>query len=216
MGQKAIAELLNREGVSCPSAHAPRRTGTGRWTGGSSSTVVTILENPRYTGYAIYGRWQKVEELLDPEDVAAGYVVKFRRSPQAKIVRSRQPAHPAIVSVETFTAAQLEQRKRKSGGRSRWSSVEGRRESKTRIYTLRGRVKCGICVRKMEGAARRGDTIYYRCNARTPGPWLGDRVGASRPDLPSRGSHHAGDQSVDRQSVRSNPSRRDGSSASRG
>lgn len=32
---------------------------------------------------------------------------------------------------------------------------------------MRGRVKCGICVRKVEGAARRGDTIYYRCNART-------------------------------------------------
>lgn len=166
-GKKAIAELLNREGVPCPSAHAPRQNRHRRMDGWQHSTVVTILENPRYTGYAIYGRWQKVEELLDPEDVAAGYVVRFRRSPQAKIVRSRQPAHPAIVSVETFTAAQLAQRKRKSGGRSRWSSVERRRESKVRVYTLRGRIKCGICVRKMEGAARRGDTIYYRCNART-------------------------------------------------
>lgn len=39
--------------------------------GWQPSTVVAILSNPRYTGYAVYGRWQKVEELLDPDDVAA-------------------------------------------------------------------------------------------------------------------------------------------------
>ncbi|MGW7682967.1 recombinase family protein [Kribbella sp. NPDC054772] len=135
--------------------------------GWQHSTVAAVLENPRYTGYAVYGRWQKVEELLDPDDVAAGYVVRFRRSPQAKIVRSRQPAHPAIVSVETFTAAQLEKRKRQAGGKGGWSAAERRRTPKKRVYVYRGRIRCGICVRKMEGAARREDTIYYRCNART-------------------------------------------------
>ncbi|MEV6902145.1 hypothetical protein [Amycolatopsis sp. NPDC051372] len=34
-----------------------------------------MLDNPRYTGYAIFGRWTKHETLLDPEDVAAGHVV---------------------------------------------------------------------------------------------------------------------------------------------
>ncbi|WP_327635121.1 recombinase family protein [Kribbella sp. NBC_00482] len=166
-GRKAIAEQLNREGVPCPSAHSPRQNRHRKMDGWQHSTIAAVLENPRYTGYAIYGRWQKVEELLDPEDVAAGYVVKFRRSPQAKIVRSRQPAHPAIVPVETFTAAQLEQRRRRSGGKSSWSSVDRQRISRKRVYVYRGRIRCGICVRTMEGAARREDTIYYRCNART-------------------------------------------------
>lgn len=166
-GKKAIAELLNREGVPCPSAHSPQQNRHRKMDGWQHSTIVTILDNPRYTGYAVYGRWQKVEELLDPEDVAAGYVVKFRRSPQAKIVRSRQPAHPAIVPVETFTAVQLEQRRRRAGGEAAWSLVDRRRASKKRVYAFRGRIRCAICVRKMEGAARRGDTIYYRCNART-------------------------------------------------
>jgi DNA invertase Pin-like site-specific DNA recombinase len=166
-GRKAIAELLNREGIPCPSAHVPRQNRHRKMDGWQHSTVAAVLENPRYTGFAIYGRWQKVEELLDPDDVAAGYVVRFRRSPQAKIVRSRQPAHPEIVSVDTFTAAQLEKRRRRSGGLSGWSSVERRRVSRKRIYALRSRVKCGICSRKMEGAARHGETIYYRCNART-------------------------------------------------
>jgi hypothetical protein len=39
--------------------------------------------------------------------------------------------------------------------------------SKKRVYRLPGRIKCGICGRKMEGAARKEDTIYYLCNART-------------------------------------------------
>ncbi|MEV0788706.1 recombinase family protein [Kribbella sp. NPDC050459] len=166
-GKKAIAECLNREGVPCPSAHSPRQNRHRKMDGWQHSTIVAILDNPRYTGYAVYGRWQKVEELLDPEDVAAGYVVKFRRSPQAKIVRSRQPAHPAIVSVEMFTAVQLAQRRRKSGGKASWSGVDRRRVSKKRQYMFRGRIKCGLCARRMEGAARRQDTIYYRCNART-------------------------------------------------
>ncbi|WP_328324396.1 recombinase family protein [Kribbella sp. NBC_00382] len=135
--------------------------------GWQHSTVAAILENPRYTGYAIYRRWQKVEELLDPEDVAAGYIARFRRSPQAKIVRSREPAHPVIVSVDTFTAVQLEKRKRRSGGVEGWSTRSRRRAPKKRTYELRGRIKCGICDRKMEGAARHKEVKYYRCNART-------------------------------------------------
>lgn len=115
----------------------------------------------------VYGRWRKVEELLDPDDVAAGYVVRFRRSPQATIVRSREPAHPAIISVETFTAAQLRRRNRKSDGIQKWSAVERRRISPKRSYALRGLARCGLCSRKMEGAVRRQDVVYYRCNART-------------------------------------------------
>ncbi|MBP2352633.1 hypothetical protein JOF29_003716 [Kribbella aluminosa] len=150
-GRKAIVEHLNREGVPCPSARAPQQNRHRSMNGWQHSTVVAILNNPQYTGYAVYGRWQKVEELLDPDDVAAGYVVRFRRSPQAKIVRSREPAHPAIISVETFTAAQLRRRKRKSDGIQKWSAVERRRTSPKRVYALRGLVRCGLCSRKMEG-----------------------------------------------------------------
>ncbi|MFI5735413.1 zinc ribbon domain-containing protein [Kribbella sp. NPDC051587] len=39
--------------------------------------------------------------------------------------------------------------------------------STKRVYALRGLVRCGLCGRKMEGAARRQDVLYYRCNART-------------------------------------------------
>jgi hypothetical protein len=70
--------------------------------------VRAILENPRYTGYAVFGRWSKHETLPDADDVAAGHIVRFRRSEPDRIVRSRQPAHPAIVTVKDFPRAEVE------------------------------------------------------------------------------------------------------------
>jgi hypothetical protein len=166
LGHKAIAHVLNVDGIPCPCAHTPsqnrHRTGAG-W---QSSAVRAILDNPRYTGYAIYGRWQKVEELLNPDDVSAGHVVRFRRSAQAKVVRSREPAHPAIVSVEDFTRVQLEFRARAGASRSGRRSPERTRVSVTPTYLFRGAIRHADCGRKMEGA-RRAHATFYRCAART-------------------------------------------------
>jgi hypothetical protein len=131
--------------------------------------VKAILENPRYTGYAIYGRWQKVEELLDPDDVAAGHVVRFRRSAQSRIVRSREPAHPAIVSVEDFTRVQLEMRARRGSGASDSAKRARTKVLPKDIYLLRGAIRCSRCGRRMEGA-RRSHAVFYRCPARTLEP----------------------------------------------
>jgi hypothetical protein len=125
------------------------------------------VENPRYTGYAVFGRWTKHEVLLDPDDVAAGHVVKFRRSTPERIVRSRKPAHPAIIDVETFTEVTLRRRSRAAGGLAASRKLErGPKKSTKRVYPLRGPVRCGVCQRRMEGTPR-GDRTYYRCAART-------------------------------------------------
>jgi hypothetical protein len=81
-----------------------------------------------------------------------------------------------IVSVETFTKAQLKQRSRRACGRSGWSTIERDRRASKRVYLLRSMVGCGTCGRKMEGASRRRATTYYRCNARTlvPGSAVAD------------------------------------------
>jgi len=166
MGHKAIAHLLNLERIPCPSAHTPsqnrHRTGDG-W---QSSTVRAILDNPRYTGFAVYGRRQKVEELLNPDEVAAGHVVRFRRSAQAKIVRSREPAHPAIISVEDFTRVQLELRARAGASRAGRSSPNRTRVVAEPTYLFRGAIRHAECGRKMEGA-KRSHAVFYRCAART-------------------------------------------------
>ena len=85
-------------------------------------------------------------------------------------MRSRKPAHPEIVSVETFTDAQLKRRTKAAGGLASARKAErGGRATTKRPYLLRGLVRCGICERKMQGASiRKG--VYYRCIARTLAP----------------------------------------------
>ncbi|MFC0105592.1 recombinase family protein [Kibdelosporangium aridum] len=168
-GDRAIASGLNRVGIPCPSARRPEQNRHRLADGWQGSTVRAILENPRYTGYAIFGRWTKQETLFDPDDVSAGHVVRFRRAAPDRVVRSRRPAHPAIVSVEDFTQAQLIRRSRGAGGMRGIAKLERSRTGSKQTYLMRGRVRCCICTRKMQGGViRKG--IYYRCLARTLAP----------------------------------------------
>lgn len=166
LGDRAIANGLNRDGIPCPSARRPEQNTHRLADGWQGSTVRSILENPRYTGYAVFGRWTKHETLLDPDDVAAGHVVRFRRSTPDRVVRSRKPAHPAIVDVQTFIDVQLRRRARAAGGLAGSRKLERGPKPTKRVYPLRGRVRCGVCERRMEGTPRDNRT-YYRCAART-------------------------------------------------
>lgn len=170
---RSITDALNVEGIPCPSAHNPRQNRHRRGDGWQHATVKAILDNPRYTGFAVYGRWRKVEELLDPDDVAAGHVVRFRRSSRADVVRSREPAHPVLVSVEDFTRVQLEMRARRGSGRSDQASRDRSGRPTRHAYALRGLIRCAVCDRKMEGA-KRDSGIYYRCVSRDLGPAAAD------------------------------------------
>lgn len=168
-GNRAIANMLNHDGVLCPSARRPDQNGHRIADGWQGSTIKAILDNPRYTGYAVFGRWARHEMLLDPDDVAAGHVTRFRRASADRIVRSREQAHPAIVSVETFTQVQLLRRTKSAGGLATARTVERGGRSTARTYVLRGLVRCGVCSRRMQGATiRKG--AYYRCATRTMAP----------------------------------------------
>ncbi|CCH33022.1 recombinase family protein [Actinosynnema sp. NPDC047251] len=165
-GDRAIATGLNRDRIPCPSARRPdqnpHRSGDG-WQG---STVRAILDNPRYTGYAFFGRWMRQEMLLDPDDVAAGNVIRFRRASADRVVRSRRPAHPEIVSVEVFTQAQLLRKSKYAGGLRTARKTERAERPTKQAYLFRGRLRCTVCERKME-ASPRARGMYYRCPART-------------------------------------------------
>ena len=168
-GDRAIAGMLNAEGVPCPSARRRDQNRHRLADGWQGSTVRAILDNPRYTGFAVFGRWVRRETLLDPDDVAAGHVTRFRRAAPERIVRSRTPAHPAIVSVELFTRAQLLRRTKSAGGLATARKAERGPSSTRRPYLLRGMVHCGACGRRMQGEVVRKAT-YYRCNVRTMAP----------------------------------------------
>lgn len=168
-GDRAIANGLNRDGVPCPSARRPEQNRHRLADGWQGSTVRAILDNPRYTGYAFFGRWTRQEMLIDPDDVAAGSTVRFRRSAPDRIVRSREPAHPPIVSIEDFTQAQLLRRSKASGGLTTARKTERSGRATKRTYLFRGRIRCALCGRKME-ASPRAHGMYYRCPARTLAP----------------------------------------------
>jgi hypothetical protein len=167
-GDRAIAAGLNRDGIVCPSARRPDQNRHRLADGWQGSTVRAILENPRYTGYAFFGRWAKHETLLDPDDVAAGHIVRFRRARSERVVRSRLPAHPAIVSVETFTQTQLLRRAKRPADCARF---ESRNATAARP---RGPTRCEAasdarCVTGKWKPARAHE-LYYRCPARTLAP----------------------------------------------
>ena len=168
-GDRAIAAGLNRDAIPCPSARRPDQNRHRLADGWQGSTVRSILENPKYTGYAFFGRWTKHETLLNPDDVAAGHVVRFRRASTDRTVRSRKPAHPAVVSVEQFTEVQMLRRSRAAGGLEARRKLERGPKATKRPYPLRGRVRCSYCGRRMEGTPRK-DRTYYRCSARSIAP----------------------------------------------
>lgn len=169
-GDRAIASALNGDGIPCPSAARPDQNRHRPRDGWQGSTVRAILDNPRYTGYAVFGRWSKHETLADPDDVGAGHVTRFRKAPSGDVVRSRRPAHEPIVSVETFTRAKLLRENRAAGGlASRRKLERGAKGGTKHVYVFRGRVRCGLCARRMEGTPRK-ERIYYRCAARTIAP----------------------------------------------
>lgn len=168
-GDRAIATGLNRDNIPCPSARRPDQNRHRLADGWQGSTVRAILDNPRYTGYAFFGRWTKCETLLNPDDIAAGHVIRFHRSSNDRVVRSRQAAHPALVSVEAFTQTQLLRRSKSAGGLRTARKEERSGRATVRAYPLRGRLRCAVCNRKME-ASPRAHGMYYRCPARTLAP----------------------------------------------
>ncbi|MCX2950201.1 recombinase family protein [Lentzea sp. NEAU-D7] len=177
MGDRAIAEGLNRDGIPCPSRQKPEQNKHRLADGWQGSTVRVIVENPKYTGYAFFGRWTRHEVLLDPDDVAAGHVVRFRRAAPDKVVRSRMPAHPQIISVEEFTQAQLIRQGKGAGGLATACKAERSGRPTKRPYLFRGRLRHAECQRKMEGAPRKA--MYYRCASRTLVP--GSEVAGEHP-----------------------------------
>lgn len=109
-----IADALTGDAVPSPAAHArpddPGR-GSGAWSRGQ---VWKILTNPRYTGRQVWGRNRKHEALIDPGDVILGTAVRMRPVPPGAWIWSRQDAHPAIITPETFRRAEDRRKARTS------------------------------------------------------------------------------------------------------
>lgn len=156
-GYLAIAERLTADDVASPSGHDRERNRHRHGLAWGKSAIRAILSNPRYTGYQVWARQRREEVLLDVEDVGAGHQTIMRWNGEEQWVWSAEPSHDALVSMETFRAVQARMVEARRGGKPR-------RGPKTeRPYLLRGRLRCGLCGRKLQGSWHH-DEAYYRCS----------------------------------------------------
>jgi site-specific DNA recombinase len=161
LGLRAIAARLNTDPLTYP---PPR---PGGWT---PTGVGSILANPKYTGYMVYGRTRK-------NGTSRGL-----RVPPDEWIWSPQPAHPAIITRPTWDAAQTAGAEHST---SRDDPGPSTHPAAHRTYVLRSRIRHRECKRRMTGHTKvprpghPGITLYH-CPHDTDNP----RHATSCPDHP--------------------------------
>jgi hypothetical protein len=145
-GVHAIARDLTAAGIAFPSASDPERN-SHRLANGPAwqhTAVRAILDNPRYTGFQVWNRQRRDEILIDVHDVALGHETRMRWNDPDAWIWSSEPTHQALVTREQWESVQtrLEANRR----------TTTRRPKGQRRYLLAGRIFCGHCGRRMEGA----------------------------------------------------------------
>lgn len=103
----------------------------------------------------VWAKQERVETLLDPDDVAAGSRTRMRWRGGETWIRPATPRHPALVAGRLATGEPGRSRPRPSA----------------HPYVLRGLLSCARCGAKLQGAWRPGkgdghERIPYRCEIR--------------------------------------------------
>jgi site-specific DNA recombinase len=164
LGLRAIAQLLTDGDIPSPSAYDPVRNPHRDGRGWAHSAVRAILKNEVYTGTRVWAKQQKFEQLIDPNDVAAGNQVRMRWRNEDEWIRAEAATHQALVTADLFDLV-----------RARMASPmpsEAKPRATPHVYLLRGVLFCAHCGRRMQGAWRKnraedssGRTLY-RCAVR--------------------------------------------------
>jgi site-specific DNA recombinase len=157
-GLKQIANTLTAEGVHSPSAHDRKRNRHRDPRGWAHTAIRAMLRNERYLGRAVWGKQARTDELLDLDDIAAGYITRQRWIGKDRWVYGPDHAHPALIDQHLWDRVHARLAVRTQEAR------KGTRSPKTTDtpYMLRGLVYCGLCERKMQGNRAHG-TLRYRC-----------------------------------------------------
>lgn len=147
MSKAGIAKRLNECGIPNPSAYKRSKGlryenphcghNDGLW---SPSSIARMLQNPLYIGVLRQGR-QKV----------VSYKVHKRTSVPEEQWTVVEDAVPAVISAETFQAAQRLHRQDTR-------TPPGRRE----VYPFSGLIRCADCGKSMVRHTARG-IVYYQC-----------------------------------------------------
>ncbi|HEX4100661.1 MAG TPA: recombinase family protein [Pseudonocardiaceae bacterium] len=154
LGYRAIAERLNHDPDRYPPPVPPDPArALGAWSG---SSVRDILHNPKYTGYQVWNR----RASKDP-------IHPGKYNPTSEWVWSKQPTHPAIISLDTFKAAlDVAPKRARSRSDANPGAPNPHRQTEN-IYRLRSYIVCELCGKRMFGKTRKTRTYYY-CQPRGP------------------------------------------------
>lgn len=158
-GLRYIAQQLTDDGVPSPSQYDPARNRHRDPRGWAHSAIRSILDNPTYLGVRVWGKQEKYEVLVNPDDVAAGYDTRMRWRDEVDWITPDCRTHEALITDELARAVRL-----RTHARGGPSLIRGRESASP--YALRGLLFCAVCGRRMQGAARTGKRItriLYRC-----------------------------------------------------
>jgi DNA invertase Pin-like site-specific DNA recombinase/predicted DNA-binding protein (UPF0251 family) len=158
-GLRYIAQQLTDDGVPSPSQYDPARNRHRDPRGWAHSAIRAILDNPTYLGVRVWGKQEKYEVLMNPDDVAAGYETRMRWRDEADWIAPDRRTHDALITDELAQEVRL-----RTHARGGPSFIRGRESAAP--YALRGLLFCAVCGRRMQGAVRAGKRttrVLYRC-----------------------------------------------------
>src|SRR5271170_7035572 len=115
-GLRYIAQRLTDDGVPSASQYDPARNRHRDPRGWSHSAIRAILDNPTYRGVRVWGKQEKYEVLVNPDDVAAGYETRMRWRDEADWIAPARRTHEALISDELAQAVRLRSQARRGPG----------------------------------------------------------------------------------------------------
>jgi site-specific DNA recombinase len=149
MGLGHIADKLNRDLDRYPPPTPSGRTKSSLQPTWHRSLIGSVLRNPKYTGYNVWNR----------NDKRKG---RAKVRPQSEWVWSPTPTHEAIVSKELFEQVEPSAIRNENVAKIPAHRSQRKTSQKGRTYVLRGRVRCGLCGRRMQGSHQKHKN-WYRC-----------------------------------------------------
>ena len=188
-GDRAIAAGLNRDGDPLPvGAAAGAEPAPARPTAGRRAPFARSWRTRATPVTRCSGGGRKQEELLDPDDVAAGHVTRFRRAAPEQD-RAVAPAR------RTRRSCRSRRSRRRSwcgdpGGRGPGGAAQARTRTErtcARLRSCAGRVRCGYLPSPDGGRRRATNRVYYRCAARTHRARVADPGDAPEERVPAGG-----------------------------
>lgn len=173
MGYRAIANVLNGEGVPSPRNAKWAHIYSGAWT---ASTIRSILTNPMYVGDLVWNRrtdarFFKVSNGRATERREA-YGPRLVPNPEEDWIHVEE-THPGIISRRVFDAAKPTRRRSGAPPEEGTTRAPGAVNGRRARYLLSGLIECARCggryegVRRTKGKRRKDgspvQTFYYGC-----------------------------------------------------